>query len=217
MGRTHGAGPRSTVLPGTSVPGHDGQVLLQVAEEAIRAVLEGRRWEPDPADFPAELRRSAACFVTLHDGGRLLGCIGTLEATTPLVTAVADRAQQAAFADPRFPPVTAEEFARATIEVSVLGPCEPIDASSLPELLHALHAGTDGVVVSAPGHRATFLPDVWASLPEPEVFVDALWRKAGLRPGTWPPGIRVCRYRTETAVSSPPRPAPDPIPVGRPR
>jgi AmmeMemoRadiSam system protein A len=188
-------------------------VLVGVAEDAIRAVLEGRRWDPDPAVYAAELRAPWACFVTLLDGGRLLGCVGVLEPELPLVSAVADRARQAAFADPRFPPITADEFVRATIEVSVLGPSEPVHASSLHELLGRLRPGEDGVVVSAPGHRATFLPDVWTQLPLPEDFVDALWRKAGLRTGTWPPGIRVSRYRTETAVGRPPRTAPDPIPV----
>jgi AmmeMemoRadiSam system protein A len=219
MTRIHGTGGGSALLPEPPEPGLVPEalrpLLVRVAEDAIRAVLEGRRWDPDPAAYPAELRRSAPCFVTLHDGTRLLGCIGTLDAAQPLVSTVADRAQQAAFADPRFPPITAEEFGRATIEVSVLGPCEPLEAANLDRLLHALRPGVDGVVVSAPGHRATFLPDVWAQLTDPALFVDALWRKAGLRPGTWPPGVRVCRYRTETAVGAPPRQAPDPIPVAR--
>jgi AmmeMemoRadiSam system protein A len=193
----------------------DGDVgrLVQVAEDAIRAVLEGRHWEPDPAQYPPVLRRPGACFVTLHDGDRLLGCMGTLDASRPLLATVADRAVQAAFADPRFPPITSDEFARAVVEVSVLGPLQPLDAGSVGELLETLEPGVDGLVVSAPGHGATFLPDVWEQLPEPADFVDALWRKAGLRPRTWPPGVRVSRYRTEAAVGAPPRRAPDPIPV----
>jgi AmmeMemoRadiSam system protein A len=216
MPRTHHRPGRSALHETDGlVPPEDGRLLVQVAEDAIRAVLEGRRWEPDPADFPASLRRPAPCFVTLRDGSRLLGCIGTLDATRPLVAVAADRAQQAAFADPRFPPITAEEFTRAAVEVSVLGPCDPVDASSLADLVHALHPGVDGVVVSTPGHRATFLPDVWVQLPDPDDFLAALWRKAGIRPGTWPPGVRVCAYRTQAFVGRPPRPAPDPIPVVR--
>jgi uncharacterized protein len=222
MTRTHHR-PDRTGLAGELAPhavllsDEAGRLLVRVAEDAIRAVLEGRRWEPDPAEFPPELRRPAPCFVTLRDGERLLGCIGTLDATRPLVAVAADRAQQAAFADPRFPPITAEEYMRATVEVSVLGPCEPVDATSLDELVRSLHPGVDGVVVSSPGHRATFLPDVWDQLPDPNVFLGALWRKAGLRPGSWPPGVRVCTYRTQASVGRPPRPAPDPIPVTRAR
>ena len=191
----------------------DLDLLVQVAEDAIRAVLEGRHWEPDPADYPSPVRRPGACFVTLHDDQRLLGCMGTLDPSKPLLSTVADRAVHAAFADPRFPPISGAEFTRALLEVSVLGSLEPVDAGSLDELLARLRPGVDGVMVSAPGHGATFLPDVWAQLPDPRAFVDALWVKAGLGPGTWPPGVRVCRYRTQTATGDPPRRAPDPIPV----
>src|SRR4029079_10398213 len=119
-----------------------------------------------------------------------------------------DRAVQAAFADPRFPAITSDEFVRATVEVSVLGPSEPMEAASRDEVVSQLCPGVDGLIVSSPGHGATFLPDVWAQLPQPEAFVDALWHKAGLRRGSWPPGVRVSRYRTEAAVGSPPRKAP---------
>lgn len=208
--RTGGTGTKRAAA---LVPEPLRAVLVSVAEDAIRAVLEGRRWDPDPAAYPPELRRPAACFVTLHDGARLLGCVGLLEPSLPLVAAVADRARQAAFADPRFPPITADEFGRATIRVSVLGPSEPVQAATPAELLAALRPGVDGVAVSAPGHQATFLPEVWAQLPTPQAFLDALWHKAGLREGSWPPGIRVSRYLTEVSVGVPPRAAPDPIPV----
>jgi AMMECR1 domain-containing protein len=64
-------------------------------------------------------------------------------------------------------------------------------------LRRAVRPGLDGLLVQAAYHRATLLPSVWHSLPRPEDFLDALWRKAGLRPGQWPAGLAVHRYEVE--------------------
>jgi AmmeMemoRadiSam system protein B/AmmeMemoRadiSam system protein A len=171
--------------------------LLTVAEEAIRARLDGRpRSAPEPASVPASLRRPGAAFVTLRDGERLLGCIGTIEPTRPLLDDVADNAVGAAFRDPRMPPLTADEFATMSLHVSVLTPAEPMDVSSRAELLAAVRPGVDGLVIEAGRHRATYLPSVWEQLPDPDAFLDHLWQKAGLRAGTWPKGLRVAHYQT---------------------
>ena len=78
-----------------------------IAAGAARPNISDVLARPEPDAAPAPLRRPAPCFVTLHDGARLLGCIGTLDASRPLVAAVADRAQRAAFADPNWAtPVT---------------------------------------------------------------------------------------------------------------
>lgn len=174
--------------------------LVEVAVESIRrAVAEGRRWEPDPAEHPEALRRPGATFVTLRRAGALRGCIGTLEATEPLVTAVADRARAAALADPRFLPVEPRELGDLEVSVSVLSAPGPLRVGSWQELRDALRPGVDGLVVEAGHHRATFLPSVWEELPAPEAFLDALWRKAGLPPRVWPAGIAISRYTAQHA------------------
>lgn len=173
-------------------------VLVEVAEEAVRlAVVEGQAWEPSPDTYPVALRRRGAVFVTLRRWGALRGCIGTLEATEPLVMATADRARAAALADPRFPPVEPTELAGLDLSVSVLSPAEPFPVGSWQELHDALRPGVDGLVVEAGYHRATFLPSVWEELPDPAAFLDALWRKAGLAPRAWPRGIRISRYTAQ--------------------
>ena len=173
--------------------------LLRVAEESVHRAVRGRRWLPEPQDHPEAVRRPGATFVTLRRGGRLRGCIGTLEATEPLVVAVADRARAAALADPRFLPVEPGELDGLEVSVSVLSLMEPFPVRSWDELRDALRTGVDGLVVEAGYHRATFLPSVWEDLPDPAAFLDALWRKAGLAPRAWPAGIRSSRYTAQHA------------------
>lgn len=171
--------------------------LLDIARSAIAERL-GLPTSP-ATDLEAHPRLSApgACFVSLHRDGRLLGCIGSMEPRRALAADVAANALAAAFADPRLPAVTAEDCRSMTVEISVLGPLDPLPAQSAQELGSTVVPGTDGVLISGPGHRGTFLPSVWASLPRREDFLRQLWRKAGLRPFDWPAGLVAFRYRTE--------------------
>lgn len=172
--------------------------LAQVAARSVRlAVTEHRSLVPDPDDFPPDWSQPTAVFVTLRRHGQLRGCIGTLDATDPLVTAVADRARAAAQRDPRFDPVTPGELDDLLVSVSVLTPPTPITVKSYDELIHRLRPGTDGVVVEAGHHRATFLPSVWEELPDPDQFLAALWRKAGLAPRAWPADTVISCYAAQ--------------------
>jgi AMMECR1 domain-containing protein len=53
-------------------------------------------------------------------------------------------------------------------------------------------------VLAAGGRQATFLPQVWAQLPEPRDFLAALWRKAGLPPGVWDADVQLWRYQVSS-------------------
>jgi len=183
------------------------RTLLDIAAASIRDILAARQHEPlDVAAHDTALHERAATFVTLERSGVLLGCIGTLEPVRPLVADVAHNAAAAAFADPRLPPVTCDDYVVMSIEISVLGRLEPIDASDMAGLIAALRPGVDGVVVEAPDARATFLPAVWRHFEaDVEGFVASLWRKARLRPGAWPRGTRCSRYRADKLVDPGPR------------
>ncbi len=185
------------------------RTLLDVATASIRDILAARQHEPlDVAAHDAALQAPGATFVTLERDGALLGCIGTLEPVRPLVADVAHNAPAAAFADPRLPPVTGDDYVVMSIEISVLGRLEPIEAPDVTGLAAALRPGVDGVVVDAPGARATFLPAVWRHFADDaDAFVAALWRKARLRPGAWPRGTRCSRYPTHKLVDPGPRAA----------
>ncbi len=156
-------------------------VMLDLAISSIdQALRSGQRRVPD--EYPDFLQHQAASFVTLRRGGALLGCIGALQPYQPLGRDIADHALAAAFDDPRFPPL--DSLRDVHVEISVLGPLQEFPATSYDDVVRRLPRG--GAVVQARGRRGTFLPSVWAQLPTPAQFVAGLWRKAGLRPRTWP-------------------------------
>jgi AmmeMemoRadiSam system protein A len=185
-----------------------GRVLLALAREAIAAGLG----EPVPAaPVPAAqlwapwLRAPGACFVTLTQQGRLRGCIGSVRARRPLADDVRSNALAAALSDPRFPPLTVPELATTRIEVSLLSAASPLPSASEEEALAALRPGIDGVILECGGEvHATFLPQVWDSLPSPSDFLTHLKHKAGLPPDFWAPDLRLHRYTVAKWEEDPP-------------
>ena len=169
-----------------------GVVLTGLARAAIEQRLDMR--SDLVTDRPEWLREPGASFVTLTMDGRLRGCIGSLVAHRPLGQDVASNAQSAAFADPRFRPLSAADIDRVHIEVSVLSPSEPIQFTDRADALRQLRPGIDGVILDAGWHRATFLPQVWDELPAPEDFIRHLLAKADLPPDRWDTSIRLARY-----------------------
>lgn len=189
------------------VPGNDtkasGSALRDrlVLEVARRAVEQGARMgQPlivDVAAFPPALREWGAAFVTLQKQGQLRGCIGDTEAFRSLVVSVADVAFRAARSDPRFPPVGEDELAEIDLHVSILTPLERVAVGSEGELLATLRPGVDGLLLRDGRARATFLPAVWETLPEPLDFLIHLKRKAGWPADYWSDTLEVFRYQAE--------------------
>ncbi len=173
--------------------------LLETARLSILQGLErGRPLSIDPFRYPEPLREKRATFVTLQIGGRLRGCIGTLEAIRPLIQDVAHNAWAAAFSDPRFPPLSKSEFDSLEIEISILTPPESMVFDSEADLLRQIRPGMDGLILEEDGYRGTFLPSVWKSLPDPHEFLRHLKQKAGLPPNYWSDTLKVYRYTTES-------------------
>jgi AmmeMemoRadiSam system protein A len=154
-----------------------GRLLTALARTAIAAEF-GAPWPALPR--PVWLDEPAATFVTLTLHGQLRGCIGSLEAHRSLYDDVAHNARAAAFGDPRFPSLAADELPAVRIEISVLTALQPLQFSSEADALRRLRPGIDGVVFQYGGRRATLLPQVWEQFPEPHEFMAQLKRKAGL-------------------------------------
>jgi AmmeMemoRadiSam system protein B/AmmeMemoRadiSam system protein A len=173
--------------------GH-GRTLLSIARASIEESLEGSPGMP-PAEEPWLLERRAT-FVTLQQDGRLRGCIGSLEAHRPLAEDVAASARAAAFNDPRFRTLASAELARTEIEVSLLSAAKRILFESHADLIAQLRPGVDGVILEEidTDRRATFLPQVWEGLPDPEQFLAHLRQKAGIAHNADIRGCRVKRY-----------------------
>ncbi len=154
--------------------------LLRIARESIEAVLDGRAPHLEDSAVDEELRRPAGAFVTLTKHDELRGCIGSIQAVAPLHRAVSMSAVNAAFRDPRFFPLDKREYPEIEIEISVMGPIEPV--GSIDEIV----TGRDGLIISR-GHQAgLLLPQVaseygWTR----EEFLEHTCRKAGLPPNAW--------------------------------
>jgi uncharacterized protein len=182
----------------TSLAPADAERLLAIAQASLAHGLRHRSaLAIDAAAESPALRVLGATFVTLHTaGGELRGCVGTLEPVRALAADVAENAYRAAFHDPRFPPLGASEADALALSISLLGAPERIAAACEAELLAQLQPGRDGLILAFGAKRATFLPDVWESLPLPAEFLAALKRKAGLPLGFWSERIEAFRYAT---------------------
>jgi len=180
-----------------------GQRLLGRARQAIEHEL-GLASAPTP---DADLADRGATFVTLTLDGDLRGCIGSLKPTRPLGEDVAANACNAAFRDPRFPPVSEAEWPQVRVEVSLIGASEFLEASSEAEVIDALRPGVDGVILfNGCRGQATFLPQVWEQIPEPRAFLAALKQKAGLPPDFWSSSVMIATYpvqKWKEAVTTP--------------
>ncbi len=174
-------------------------ILLAVARESIANGLDtGRPLAVSASDYEQALREVRASFVTLHLEQELRGCIGSLEATLPLVEDVAQHAFAAAFQDPRFPRLTQQEFPKLDIHISILTPNEPMQFQDESDLLRQLRPGIDGLLIARGSRRATFLPSVWESLPDPAKFLAHLELKAGIANLESAEPLQACRYTTES-------------------
>lgn len=182
-----------------------GPVLLALARAAMERAL-GARTSGDAILSHGWLDVPGATFVTLRNkDGELHGCIGSLEPRRPLGVDVQRNAVSAAVEDPRAPMVGPEAAADLRVEVSVLGPMEPIAFRDRADLLGQL-THDDGVLLTWDGHRGTYLPQVWEDLPDASAFLASLERKAGIPSRAWTSGTapqafryHVVKYREEGA------------------
>ncbi|HHH84866.1 MAG TPA: AmmeMemoRadiSam system protein A [Firmicutes bacterium] len=157
------------------------QALLRRARQGIVSVFD-----PGAPIEPLEDRvfsQKAGLFVTLKMKGELKGCIGFITGVEPLKEAVIHLAREAAFHDPRFPPLQREELDSITIEISILSPLTRVAD------LSRIRPGYHGLVVRNGARSGLLLPQVavehhWNR----DEFVRNTCWKAGLPPEAvfWP-------------------------------
>lgn len=163
----------------------DRKSLLKLARSVIAAELFTGSEIERPQALAEALKENRGCFVTLHKQGLLRGCIGTIEPVRSLVSNVEENARNAAFSDPRFPPLEVDELPAVEIEISVLTVPAIIAYQDAEDLKQKLQPGIHGVIISKDWHSATFLPQVWEQLPDKEVFLGHLCQKAGMHKNCW--------------------------------
>ncbi len=131
--------------------------------------------------FP-NFEKKAATFVTLTIDGKLRGCIGSLIPHDTLYEDLTSNALKAAFEDPRFTPLTKEEFEKVKVEISLIGPITPVSYRNFEDLRGKIKPYEHGVILRLGAKQGTFLPQVWEDLPDYDQFMVHLFYKAGLDP-----------------------------------
>ena len=155
------------------------KALLDIVRKTIEARLTGESI-PELPSCSEVLQEKRGAFVTLKKHDHLRGCIGYIEARKPLYKIVQEMALAAAFDDPRFPPLRADELKNLAVEISVLSPLEEVKD------IDGIRVGTHGLYVTKGFHSGLLLPQVateygWDRL----TFLQETCYKAGLQRDAW--------------------------------
>ena len=129
---------------------------VRLARASVEYYILHHKRLPMPQDLPSELsERRAGAFVSIHEHGRLRGCIGTIAAVQDsLAKEIIENAVSASTRDPRFDPIRADELEWLEISVDVLGNPEPISSP------RELDVRRYGVIVTKGRKRGLLLPDL---------------------------------------------------------
>ena len=156
--------------------------LINIARKTIETKLQGKSeinitsYFPYPPVFDS----TGAVFVTLEINNSLRGCIGSPIAHTSLLVDLIKNAYNAAFSDPRFVPLTQEEYNDVSISISILSSPEKMNFKDEDDLLEQMQKDIDGIIIRDGEKQALYLPSVWKQLPDKKMFLNNLKQKAGM-------------------------------------
>lgn len=171
-----------------------GKKLVKLARDSITSYFSKKQLSTK--EFPEK----RGVFVTLHKiNGELRGCIGFPEPIFTLGKATIESARAAAFSDPRFPPLSKEEFNNIIVEVSVLTVPTLIQVKDSNKDLEQIELGKDGLIAELGPFRGLLLPQVPLPLRwNVEQFLDNTCMKAGLPPKSWQqPDCKIYKFQAE--------------------
>lgn len=131
------------------------EILFSIARNTIQSNFTGKNEvRIDAGKIPDHLKEPMGAFVTLKIEGRLRGCIGRFISKDPLYEAVRASSFSSAFEDPRFSPLTKEDFENAEMEITVLGPLKRIN--NIDQIILGRH----GIYIKKDNRSGTMLPQV---------------------------------------------------------
>jgi len=163
----------------TELSTREKEILLEVARQAIEAVVRSQAVSPEPREEKL-LNARSGCFVTIKQDGKLRGCIGNFQSELPLFKEVAEMAAASATKDPRFYPLQEDDLGNISLDISVLSPLEKIDDIDMIEV------GVHGIYLEKGYYRGVLLPQVatehgW----DRKTFLKQTCLKAGLPTDAW--------------------------------
>lgn len=162
----------------------DQQVnLLKLARATIYEYFADNYFDGRPTEdaFTDPIfREKCGAFVTLHIDGALRGCIGYIKGFKEIPETITDMAKSSAFQDPRFSPLTKNEYDGIDIEISVLSPI--VIAQGIEDIV----VGRDGLIITNGARSGLLLPQVavensW----DLNTFLENTCYKAGLPGDAW--------------------------------
>ena len=171
---------------------HYKDYILDICQKSIQLKLDNKYVSFEK--IPPVLNQKGASFVTLEKNGRLRGCIGSIIAHRTLIDDLVENAKNAAFKDPRFLPVTKEEFDDLEIFVSLLSVPQKMSFTDEQDLLDQIQPFEDGLIIKLDNYQSVYLPSVWEQLPDKEDFLKSLKVKAGLPSNFFSTKLEVYRF-----------------------
>lgn len=176
----------------------EGEYLISLARKTIESKLFNRDLPEDKNNLTEKYLEKRGTFVTLTMNNNLRGCIGHIIPQESLIEGIRINALNAAFEDPRFPPLSKNEWSNVKVEISILTEPEFLEYSDANDLLGKLRPGIDGVILKKGYAQSTFLPQVWEQLPDKRDFLTHLCMKAGMSGSEWKKGdLTVYTYQVQ--------------------
>ncbi len=169
------------------------KILINIARLAIEKQLGIERITVPLDEIKMDklyLSEKYGSFVTLTINNNLRGCIGYITPISDLMSQIENCAVSAAFNDPRFSPLTKEEYKQIKVEISLLSPIEEVND------INDIVVGRDGLIISKGIMRGLLLPQVATEYGwNREEFLDQTCVKAGLFKGCWTEkGVKIEKF-----------------------
>lgn len=170
--------------------------LIRIARAAMIAAVDTLEGDLEALVAGAErsdpmLAEPRGVFVTVYVDGQLRGCLGEILPSRSTAATVARCASRACVADHRFAPLTSHELPRTTFKISLLSPTAAVAR------IEEIQIGRDGLIVTGEGRCGLLLPEValesgW----DHKLYLEHLWRKAGLSPQVPLESVALHRFTT---------------------
>lgn len=185
----------------------EGRSMVKLARSSVESVLKENYVLPiNKIKISGVLKELRGVFTSIYKYGNMVdkvkelrGCIGYPLPIKPLYKAVIETAKEAAFNDPRFPPVKLEELDNLIFEVSVLTPPEKIKFKSPLELPNLIEIGKDGLILRYGLYSGLLLPQVPVEYDwDAEEYLSHLSMKAGLPPDAYfYKGVEIYKFEAQ--------------------